>query len=76
MSIHISGGISGTVGAAEQARQALVERGIDPGPHRRGRLAHRLRGHGLMAIAAANAAAGRRGRRGRGRGGPSGSARC
>jgi len=28
VSIHLSGGISGTVGAAGQARQALVERGV------------------------------------------------
>src|SRR3977135_1104270 len=27
LSIHLSGGISGTVGAAEQARQALIEEG-------------------------------------------------
>jgi DegV family protein with EDD domain len=55
LSIHLSGGISGTVGAAEQARDALIERGI---------AAERIRvldsetgaaGHGLMAIAAANA---------------------
>src|SRR5919199_2820680 len=30
LSIHLSGGISGTVGAAEQARDALVERGMAP----------------------------------------------
>src|SRR3954470_22359691 len=30
VSIHISGGISGTCGTAEQARAQLVERGIDP----------------------------------------------
>jgi hypothetical protein len=56
LSIHLSGGISGTVHAAEQARDALVERGIAP---------ERIvvldsetgcAGHGLMAIAAANAA--------------------
>ena len=55
LSIHLSGGISGTVGAAEQARDALIEGGI---------AAERIRvldsetgaaGHGLMAIAAANA---------------------
>jgi DegV family protein with EDD domain len=55
LSIHLSGGISGTVGAAEQARDALIEEGI---------AAERIRvldsetgaaGHGLMAIAAANA---------------------
>jgi DegV family protein with EDD domain len=56
LSIHLSGGISGTVGAAEQARDALIERGIAP---------ERIvvldsntgcAGHGLMAIAAKNAA--------------------
>jgi DegV family protein with EDD domain len=56
LSIHLSGGISGTVQAAEQARDALVERGIAP---------ERIvvldsdtgcAGHGLMAIAAKNAA--------------------
>jgi DegV family protein with EDD domain len=55
LSIHLSGGISGTVGAAEQARGALIERGI---------AAERIQvldsdtgaaGHGLMAIAATNA---------------------
>src|SRR4029079_13454752 len=29
LSIHLSGGIPGTVGAAEQARQALIEQGVD-----------------------------------------------
>jgi DegV family protein with EDD domain len=58
LSIHLSGGISGTVHAAEQARDALIERGIageriavldsDTG----------CAGHGLMAIAAANAVRG------------------
>jgi DegV family protein with EDD domain len=56
LSIHLSGGISGTVQSAEQARDALIERGA---------AAERIRvvdsqtgcaGHGLMAIAAANAA--------------------
>src|SRR5689334_3997560 len=56
LSIHLSGGISGTVHAAEQARDALLERGIAP---------ERIvvvdsdtgcAGHGLMAVAAANAA--------------------
>jgi DegV family protein with EDD domain len=55
LSIHLSGGISGTVGAAEQARDALIEDGVAP---------ERIvvldsetgcAGHGLMAIAAANA---------------------
>ena len=30
LSIHLSGGISGTVHAAEQARDALIEQGIAP----------------------------------------------
>jgi DegV family protein with EDD domain len=56
VSIHLSGGISGTVRAAEQARGALVERGLDAGrivvlDSRTG-----CAGHGLMAIAAHNAA--------------------
>jgi len=56
VSIHLSGGISGTVRSAEQARDALVERGIDPArivvlDSRTG-----CAGHGLMAVAAANAA--------------------
>ena len=58
LSIHLSGGISGTVGAAEQARDALIEEGV---------AAERITvldsetgcaGHGLMAIAAANAVRG------------------
>jgi DegV family protein with EDD domain len=58
LSIHLSGGISGTVRAAEQARESLVERGVD---------AERIivldsqtgcAGHGFMAVAAANAVAG------------------
>jgi DegV family protein with EDD domain len=55
LSIHLSGGISGTVHAAEQARDVLIERGIAPE-----RIAvldsdTGAAGHGLMAIAAANA---------------------
>src|SRR4051794_20092986 len=55
LSIHLSGGISGTVGAAEQARQALIEQGVDENrvvviDSRTG-----CAGHGFMAIAAANA---------------------
>ena len=55
LSIHLSGGISGTVQAAGQARDTLIERGIAP---------ERIlvidsdtgaAGHGLMAIAAKNA---------------------
>jgi len=56
VSIHLSGGISGTVRSAEQARDALTERGVDPGrivvlDSRTG-----CAGHGLMALAADNAA--------------------
>jgi fatty acid kinase fatty acid binding subunit len=56
LSIHLSGGISGTVSAAQQARDALIERGI--GPERIQVLDSETgcAGHGLMAIAAANAA--------------------
>jgi DegV family protein with EDD domain len=55
ISIHLSGGISGTVGAAEQARQALIEQGVDENrmvviDSRTG-----CAGHGFMALAAANA---------------------
>jgi DegV family protein with EDD domain len=55
LSIHLSGAISGTVHAAEQARDSLIERGVD---------ADRIHildsetgcaGHGLMAVAAAHA---------------------
>jgi DegV family protein with EDD domain len=55
LSIHLSGDISGTVGAAEQAREALLERGA--APERVQVLDSRTgcAGHGLMAIAAANA---------------------
>jgi DegV family protein with EDD domain len=58
LSVHLSGGISGTVRSAEQARDALIERGI--APERMIVLDSRMgcAGHGLMAIAAANAAAG------------------
>jgi DegV family protein with EDD domain len=57
VSVHISGGISGTVQAAEQAREALVEQGIDP--ERIAVVDSRTgcAGIGFMAIAAANAAA-------------------
>jgi DegV family protein with EDD domain len=56
VSIHLSGGISGTVRSAEQARDALVERGIDE--RRIVVLDSRTgaAGHGLMAVAADNAA--------------------
>jgi DegV family protein with EDD domain len=58
LSIHLSGGISGTVRVAEQARDALVEQGVDPAriavvDSRTG-----CAGHGFMAVAAANAVKG------------------
>jgi DegV family protein with EDD domain len=58
VSIHLSGGISGTVGAAEQARQALLEQGI--GSERIAVIDSLTgcAGHGFMAVAAANAASG------------------
>jgi DegV family protein with EDD domain len=58
LSIHLSGGISGTVGAAEQARQALLEQGV--GEDRITVIDSRsgCAGHGFMAIAAANAQGG------------------
>src|ERR1700744_2806584 len=51
LSIHLSGGISGTVRVAEQARDALVEQGVDPArivvvDSRTG-----CAGHGFMAVA-------------------------
>src|SRR3954451_3735192 len=55
LSIHLSGGISGTVRVAEQARDALAERGVDP---ERIAVVDSLTGcagHGFMAVAAANA---------------------
>jgi DegV family protein with EDD domain len=56
VSVHISGQISGTVHAAEQARDSLTERGIEPG---RIRVIDSYTGCavlGLVAVAAANAA--------------------
>jgi DegV family protein with EDD domain len=58
LSIHLSGAISGTVGTAEQARQYLIEQGMAEDrmvvmDSRTG-----CAGHGFMAVAAANAAAG------------------
>jgi DegV family protein with EDD domain len=55
LSIHLSGGISGTVHAAEQARDALLERGIAPERITVVDSETGCAGHGLMAIAAANA---------------------
>jgi len=55
LSIHISGGISGTVRAAEQARELLIEQGMAP---ERMVVVDSLTGsagHGLMAVAAVNA---------------------
>jgi DegV family protein with EDD domain len=58
VSIHLSAGISGTCGAAEQARARLLEGGLDPGRLTVIDSTTGCAGHGLMAIAAANAAAG------------------
>src|SRR3954451_24300144 len=58
LSIHLSGGISGTVATGEQARQALMERGVAPERIRVMDSRTGCAGHGLMAIAAANAADG------------------
>jgi DegV family protein with EDD domain len=56
LSIHLSGGISGTVGTAGQARDALAERGVAPERIQVLDSDTGCAGHGLMAIAAANAA--------------------
>jgi DegV family protein with EDD domain len=55
LSIHLSGGISGTVRSAEQARDQLMERGL--GPRRIDVIdsGSVCAGHGLMAVAASNA---------------------
>src|SRR3954454_3439318 len=55
LSIHLSGGISGTVHAAEQAKELLVEQGMDP--ERMVVIDSRTgcAGHGFMAVAATNA---------------------
>jgi DegV family protein with EDD domain len=55
LSIHLSGGISGTVHAAEQARDRLLERGVAPERIEIVDSATACAGHGLMAIAAHNA---------------------
>jgi DegV family protein with EDD domain len=58
LSIHLSGGISGTVRAAEQARDLLIERGM---PAEKMIVLDSLTGcagHGFMSVAAANAVAG------------------
>jgi DegV family protein with EDD domain len=56
LSIHLSAGISGTCGSAEQARAQLVERGVDGERIVVLDSATACAGHGLMAVAAANAA--------------------
>ena len=56
LSIHLSAGISGTCGSAEQAREQLVERGVDGERIVVLDSATACAGHGLMAVAAANAA--------------------
>jgi DegV family protein with EDD domain len=58
LSIHLSGGISGTVGAAQQARDALIEDGVAPERIMVLDSDTGCAGHGLMAIAAANAVRG------------------
>ena len=55
LSIHLSAGISGTFTAAEQARDQLVERGIDPARLIVLDSATACAGLGMMAIAAASA---------------------
>lgn len=56
VSIHLSGGISGTVRSAGQARDQLVEDGLAPGRIEVIDSGSVCAGVGLMAIAAANAA--------------------
>ena len=58
VSIHLSAGISGTFTAAEQARDQLVERGIDPARIVVRDSATACAGLGMMAVAAASAARG------------------
>jgi DegV family protein with EDD domain len=55
LSIHLSGGISGTVEAARQARDTLVERAVAPERVEVIDSDTGCAGHGLMAIAARNA---------------------
>ena len=61
LSIHLSGGISGTVRSAEQARDQLVEQGVDAEPDRGPRQRERVRRRGPD-----GGRRGERGRRGRG----------
>ena len=57
VSLHLSGGISGTVRSAEQARDQLIERGAAPERITIVDSQSVCAGLGLMALAAANAAA-------------------
>ena len=68
VSIHLSAGISGTFTAAEQARDQLVERGIDPDRIVVLDSATACAGLGMMAMAARASPRGRRQRRRGGRG--------
>jgi DegV family protein with EDD domain len=56
VSIHLSGGISGTVGAAQQAAEALTDRGVDPSRIAVYDSETACGGLGLVAMAAASAA--------------------
>jgi DegV family protein with EDD domain len=56
VSIHLSGGISGTVRAAEQAREELLGQGVDSGRIAVYDSATAAAGMGVVAIAAASAA--------------------
>jgi DegV family protein with EDD domain len=56
VSIHLSGGISGTVGAAQQARQALIEKGTDESRIAVYDSETACGGLGLVAMSAASAA--------------------
>ena len=56
ISIHLSGQISGTVRAAEQARELLIEQGMPPEQMVVIDSLTGCAGHGFMAVAAANAA--------------------
>ncbi len=58
LSIHLSGGISGTVHSAEQARDQLLEQGVDKQRITVLDSSTACAGYGLMAIAAANAVKG------------------
>ena len=76
VSIHLSAGISGTFTAAEQARDQLIERGIDPARIVVLDSATACAGLGMMAIAAASAAQQGATPAGGRRGGPGAAARA